>query len=214
MDETKGATKDSQTETSGGKEGSTSTDRTTETVTRAEAKIELDKAVSDALSTAGRTAKAFESRTSLLDARDQKLKDAEVKDAERQKTKDVKELDDAKDDPQLLSAVKIRQEAHTQIAEAKKEREEARRERAEHETEIAEAKATKLDTAISGIAKKHGVDLASLKEIGITDLKQLDGVAKAISDKKPFVDSGKTLGGSDWRDLSPTDKVRAGLKGS
>lgn len=206
-DETNKAPKDS-TETSKGKEGSTSGKEPTFT------KDERDKAVSDALSAAGRTAKELEGRTSLLDTREQRVKDSEAKETERQTTRDAKELEDAAGDSEKLSAVKIRQEARVQVAEAKKEREEARKERAEHEVEIAEAKATKLGTSISDIAKRHGVDTATLNNLGITDLKQLEEVAKAISEKKSFVDSGKTIGGGDWRDLSPADKVRAGLNKS
>lgn len=154
--------------------------------------------------------KTIASANSALEVANKRAEAADTRDAERQKTRDVKDLEDAKDNPELLSAVKLRQEARTQMAEARKEREETQRERVNNQTRIDAADATELEGHIFEIAKKHEVNPMQLKNLGISDMKQIEKIAEAISTKKPFIpDSGKTTGGTQMPETSGA-KIKAG----
>ncbi|KKN70398.1 hypothetical protein LCGC14_0430930 [marine sediment metagenome] len=213
-DETKTTGQDSsQTgDSSTSEKGSTSTP---ETFT----KEDRDKAVSDALSTAGRTAKDFESRKTVLDTREQAIKDSEARDIERQQARDIAELESAKDDPAQLTIIQQRQKLRTSQVEfnikqrefeAQKVQHEA--DKTQHQTEIEATRATRLETDIWAIAKKHEVDPAWLKSLGVSDLKQLEEIAKGASTKKPFTpDSGKTTGGTQMPESSGA-KIKAGFE--
>lgn len=206
-------------ETSPGKDGSTS-DKTPETFT----KEQRDKDVSDALSSAGRTAKELDGLKTLLDAREQAIKDSEVATQavaeERQRKQDAADLEAVKDDAEQLSIVqrniRERQRLAAKEAEiARRGREEDDRE-AKNKTRIEKAEAAELETDIFTIATKHEVDPAWLKSLtqephNISSLKALDEIAKGVSTKKPLdPDSGKTTGGSQMPESS-SGKMKVAL---
>ncbi|KKM24190.1 hypothetical protein LCGC14_1607570 [marine sediment metagenome] len=164
-----------------------------------------EAAVHAAKSEAGRTVKA-------LEAREQAVRDVEAKEAERQKARDLKEREAVKGDPDKLSIVEERQNLRNEKAEVARQKAENEATAAKNLVAIEAANATKLETAIFEIAKKHEVDPATLKKLNITDLKQLEGIAKAISEKKPFVDSGKNKGGGSFDSLSAKGKVSESLR--
>lgn len=204
-DETNTTSKDSE-KTSKEQDGSTSVP---ETFT----KESEDKAVSDALSSAGRTAKDFDSRKSLLDAREQAVKDSEAQEIERQRTRDAKELEAAEGDPEKLSAIKLRRDARAKFAEAERKEKDADAKIAENKVAIDAANAIKLETDIFTIAEKHKVDPGWLKGLGVSNLKTLEEIAKGASEKKPFnPDPGKTTGGDSFSSLSPKGKVSEALR--
>lgn len=166
-----------------GKQGTSK--ETPETFTR-EAR---DKAVQDALSVAGRTAKAFE-------AREQRVKDSEAKAVLKQKERDDAELEAAKDDPAELTLVQRRQQVKArELASEAKERDITAREVIAQEKEDA-AKATQFEIKVFDIATKYELKPDMLKELGITDIDQLEKVAKVLSTKVATgPDPGGTIGG-------------------
>ncbi len=201
-DETKDAVQDSKPkgytvtmpkgDASDDKGGTTSDKKNTVSFTEETQK----KAIEDALSGAGRTSAAFDSRKTALDARDQTLKDAEVKEVQRQKDRDTKEREAVKDDPDKLSIVEQRQQLRDREAEVNRQKAENEATTTRNQTAIDAANATRLEADISTIGTKHKVDPKWLKELGITDLKVLEEVAKGSTGRKPFnPDGGENLGG-------------------
>ena len=207
-DETKTTQTDTLDESSKGKDGSTSTPQTFDQKTQ-------KKAVSDALAIAGRTSKVLDDRKVSQDAREQKIKDSEAKEGERIKARDAKELEDAKDDPEKLTIVQRNQKARNREIAVKIREEEAKALEAKNKTEIEAARATRFETDVWEIATKHKVDPAQLKEIGITDLKQLEGVAKVMSSAVPFIpDSGKDVGSGEKTEQQMLDAIYPTMKKS
>ena len=154
------------------------------------------KAIEDALSGAGRTSAAFDSRETKLDAREQTVKDAESKEIQRQKDRDAKEREAVKDDPAALTIVEQRQRNREATADLKRREDELTANTAKSQKDINDAAATRLDVDIATIGTKHKVDPKRLKGLGITDLKTLEEVAKGWTDKKPFnPDGGENVGG-------------------
>lgn len=145
--------------------------------------------------------RADSKKTKALEVAEQRAKDAEARDTERQDARDAKELEDANEEqlPIIQQKQRLRKERETfkkQQVEASQNRVEFEAEKVSHKEELEAAQATRLETDIWAIGKKHEVDPAWLKSLGITDLEQLDKVAKGASEKKPFEpDSGKTTGG-------------------
>mgnify|MGYP001610250318 CR=1 FL=1 len=195
--------KDSSVETQDSSKGKERTpEKTPETLAQ-------EKAVSDALAAAGRTAKAFESRETALKAREQAIKDAEVKAEERQKQKDAEELEAATDDAER-SVIQRKQQLRVKEIAFRQKEEEHERKVAEHQAEIDAARATRFETEVWEIAAKHGVDAVWLKGLGISDMKQLDLIAKGASTQKGIVpDSGRTMGGGEIP-ASAKGKIRLG----
>lgn len=158
-----------------------------------------DDAIHATKSEVGRTLKE-------LEAREQAVKDAEAQEADRQKERDAKEIADAGDDSEKLSAIEIKQRLRTREAEiSRREKEEDARE-AKNKIEIQQSQSTKLETDIWEIATKQKVDPAWLKKLAvkysISDLKGLEEIAKGASEKKPFnPDSTRHSGGSSDADF-------------
>lgn len=154
------------------------------------------KAIEDALSGAGRTSAAFDSRKTALDAREQTVKDAETKEIQRQKDRDAKEREAVKDDPAALTIVEQRQQLRNREAEVNRQTAENEANKAKFQKDIDAATTTRLEADITAIGTKHKVDPKRLKGLGITDLKTLEEVAKGWTDKKPFnPDGGENVGG-------------------
>lgn len=190
MDETTKQQDASAKDSSAGKEGSTSARTYTES--------DVQKAVSDALSKAGRDAKSLEGREQSLKEREEAIR---AKEAETE----TKELEEAKSDPQKLQTYQAKkarkeqqQDIEAQKAQVKKERAELERDKVEHEAELKAARETQREIAIWKIAEKYSVDPVMLKDLNIP-LDQTEAVAKRLQKPKEGetkVDSGVTSGGS------------------
>ncbi|MDP1890631.1 MAG: hypothetical protein Q8K55_07020 [Gemmatimonadaceae bacterium] len=190
------ATVDSSSQTKG-----TSTE-TPETFTKAE----RDKAVSDALSKAGREAKA-----TLL-----------VKEAEWQKQKDEAEEYALRDQPEELTALRTERKRKTE--ESTKATELADRESkvAERETEFADIierdRILKRTELAAEVAVEKGVSIDAILKLAKEDTrKAYEEVAEVLPKVKglPVLtsDSGRmNRGGIDWRALSPEAQVKYALE--
>ena len=206
MGETKKSAQDNPLEpglSSGETEGSTP-EPETPTLTETQAKARETKAVSDALATAGRTAKKFEGREAAIKAREEA---AEA----RQKAIDDAELDAIKGDPDLEAQYRRKQEA-TKREKALAEREQKQTQKEiEHQADIDAANASKREIAIWEIAQKYGVDANALKELNLDTPEQMESVAKAMAAGKAAPgsepDSGKTIGGMGTPTLEQLDKM-------
>ena len=194
--------KDSSVATQDSSKGKERTpEKTPETLAR-------EKAVSDALSAAGRTAKALEERATALEAREQTIKANEAKAEERQKQKDAEELEKAGEEERPL--IQRKQQLRIDQIAFKQKEEEHERKVAQHQAEIDEVRATKFEVAVFNIATKHGADADWLKGLGISDLDKLDTIAKGASTQKlADADNGKTMGGGGIPE-SAKGKIRSG----
>jgi len=177
------------------------------------------KMVSDALSAAGRDAKSLAEKTELAN---QTLAEASAMKAEvegaiakLQQEKDERELEDVRNNPDLLAAYKVRQTVKAKEAELiKREQELAGREKA-YKQAIAEIAKSKRERDAISIATKHNVNADFLLEHTDGSSEKMEALAQILPKKgqgqepalKP--DSGITTGGG--LPESARGKIRAGF---
>ena len=181
-EDTKGLSSETPGQASKGSEGITS-EKEAKTYTQ----NQVDKAVSDALSTAGRGAKALEQRENVVKAREDTNK-------AEQERRDAAELAEAQKDPDQLAVYQARK-AEEKRAKSLDEREaDLARDKAEHEAEITAAKETQLEIELWKIAEAEGVDPVELKDmmkdLNLTTVEQAKTAAKRLN-KKPVDETTK-----------------------
>ena len=202
MDEIKNPQDASQVEdTSGGDKESTS-QKPVETFT----KSQMEKATSDALAAAGRTAKTFEKREEAVTKAEERM-------AKLVREKDEAELKAAKDDPDLLSAIGERQRNRERKSELDKREQELGKIKDEVEDIKKEVELTTQERNAREIATRLNVDAESLIKFTDGSKEKMEELAKSLSKKgdiQPLkVDSSKTIGGEGMPD-SAKGKIRAG----
>lgn len=181
------------------------------------------KAIDDALSAAGRDAKsitdkATEAEGILTDAK--KTSDA-IK-AEREqwnKDRDEAEREAVSGDTEALKSLETKQRQRREKAEIADGKAELAGEKKQHETKVKDDleqirvfKRTKLAAEVA-VAK--GVDVDAILKLAKEDTKEaMEAVAAIILEKKAPLktDAGTTIGGKALADLSPDEKIKAGLK--
>ena len=206
MDEPKGTTQDTLQSGAGhplGSEAGTP-EPETPTLTKTQAKEQANKEVQAALMAAGRTAKKIEQREVAIKTQEDAFTARQAELDARQQRLDDAELDAIKGDPDLEAQYRRKQEA-TKREKALAEREQKQTQKEiEHQADIDAANASKREIAIWEIAQKYGVDANALKELNLDTPEQIEAVAKAMSAGKPKEpvtgsepDSGKTKGGGE-----------------
>ena len=183
--------------------GTKETSETTQTFTKETERT----AISDALSRVGRTAADFEKREQAITAK-------EEADAQRDKAKYEASLEDARDDPEKTTAIKAKEllrTATSKLAEVTKERDLLSEKVTAAATQTQKIDRTKI---AAEIAAKHSVDVDTLVKFTDGSLEAMEELAQTLKgESKPLLsDSGKTIGGVDWRGLSSDDKIRKGTK--
>lgn len=199
--DTSGVTQD----TSGGGQ---QTSEQPETFTREQYEEAKTKAVSDALSIAGRTAKA-------LEVREKAIRSAEERAAQKQKENDERELEDARDDIDKQALIRRQQALRDTKAELAKVMQELEEERTKGKQRDEEAVETNREILAFGIATKYSVDAETLKNLS----KHTDGSTEAIEvlaqalpkkggAKTPLItDTGKTIGGGGTLTVEMVEKM-------
>ena len=207
LDETKNQKDSSQAEDASKGKGGTSGNKEPETFTTEQMAESNQKAVSDALAKAGRTAQAFERREQATKAAEDRATEARV---ERRRV----ELEANRDNVEALTDAKARhklEDATAELARVKLELEAEKEKGTQTEKDTAE---TNLETTVWGLAQKHNVDAEKLKSLS----KFTDGSAKAIEalakelpktgdTKKMLVDSGKIIGSGEITEQAKLDKL-------
>lgn len=192
-------------QSSGSQEGSTS-EQTPKTFT----KEGHEKILSDKLTIAGRDAKALETREASLKAKEEAVAQSVAK-IEQWQTERDEELKSTNPD-QYDIAVEKRKTAN--------ERAKLDADIVTHAERLKAADETEREITIWRIAEKIGVDAEKLKanstEFNLQDEDQIEKMAQTMAGAKggetPLLpDSGVTIGGVGWKDLSPDDKIRQGL---
>lgn len=176
-------------------------------------KTTQEKAINDALSAAGRTAKELTDKTQkaetlLTEAK--KIRETAVGEQSRwQKEKDEKELESAKDNPDALTAITARQKLQTKESELSKKEQELSDKETKIQPQLDELATSKKERNALEIALKHNVPFETLLKFTDGSLEAMEDLAKLLSRKggtttlKP--DSGTTTGGGD---LSAEDKLK------
>ena len=176
-------------DTSGGDKGTS--EQTPETFT----KDQRDKAVSDALSSAGRDAKALETIRTKLEKATEELVQTK---ARWHKEKDEEELDKAGDDKDALSRVRARQEQREVKAKLAKAEQELEGEREKVKEVGAQTQELERTQKAAEIAVKHGVDFNTLVKFTDGSPKAMEELAQTLTKKgeapEVKLDSGKTTG--------------------
>jgi glutaredoxin len=182
-------------------------------------KADLDKAKSDALAAAGRTAKDFERREAEI-----KEKAARYEKWEREQAE--KEEEAVRNDPKGLSELQKKREREKEAQKIKEEREALEREKVEHAEELAAAKEAHQEIAIWTVATDLNVDPTVLKErcakYKLTTKEDIEDYAKEHAASlikqekqetpKVHVNSRETGGSTDIDSLSPDEKIKLGLQ--
>ena len=212
MDETNKTPQDPLQEPGQASKGSEGTTSKKEAKTYTEE--EKQRAVSDALATAGRDAKALANQKADLDARQEAInaKQAEIDEQERQR--DAAELEAARGNPELMrvyedkkSQKRVSASIEAQRADIKKQRETLDHDKAEHEAEIKAAKETQREIVIWGVASAKNIDPVRLKNLSvkfnIESKEQVEALAEEIA-------SGKA---EPTEPLTPDSNVTSGGQG-
>ena len=168
--------------------------------------------------------KKFSSQRSVLDRKvtglekslesaTKRATDAETRETARLAAADEAELEDAEGDKEKLTDIQLRQKNRkdriTNEAEAKRLEIVA----AEQQAEIDAAKATQFEVKVFEIATKYKLKPDTLKDLGITDLEQLEKVAKAMSTKEGTgPDSGGSVGGGERTEQEKLDRMYPSMK--
>jgi len=191
-------------DTSTGDKGTS--EKTPETFTREQVDTVSQKAVSDALSKAGRTATAFEKREVAVKATEDRI-------AQERKDKDQAELDAVKDDHEARSAIEERhkhRDTKSQLAKVTQELEDEK-ERGKQRDEDT-VKSTKERNARE-IATRLEVDASQLLKFTDGSSEAMEELAKVLPKLGTIppikLDSGKTTGGGD-APTSAKGKISAG----
>jgi len=168
------------------------------------------KAVSDALATAGRDAKALDVRGKGLEARETALKAEKDKIAQWQTARDAEELEAAGGDQEALTQIQRKKALRDKENKLSEERSTLEKDKLEHKAKIEAAEETEREIVIWEIAQKQGVDASKLKELctelNLQTKEQIERVAKEMGEGKappklPLTpDPGETRGGG--KDLS------------
>jgi len=188
--------------------------------TRTYTEQDVQKMVSDRLAAAGREAKALETRKAELERKEQEI-------AQWRARKEEEELEAARGDPDKLNSYQEKKRLRDEREELTKQRREWEQEKLSHEVEIEEARATKREIDIFDIAQEYeGGDAVKLKKLcdtfKATSKEQIREAAENLWEKKGKQttqqkvkhDSGMTIGGTGYSDLSPDEKIRVGLEKS
>ena len=188
MDEIKNPQDASQVEdTSGGDKESTSA-KEPETFT----KSQMEKATSDALAAAGRTAKTFEKREEAVVKAEEKVARLEQERYEAEKKA-------AKDDPDMLTAIERNRKASERKAELDERERKLNEMKEEVDGKLDKATRAEIKERAMEVAVKHNVDAKSLVEFTDGSADKMEELAKMLPKKGETqtlkVDSSKTIGG-------------------
>lgn len=180
------------------------------------------KAVSDALSIAGRDAKsitdkATEAERILTDAKT--VSDAVKAEREQwQKDRDEAEREAVRDDSDALKSLQERQRQRNEATKLATEKAELATEKATHDAKVTgdleQIRVFKRTQTAAEVAVDKGVSIDIILKHAKDDSREaMEAVANDFTEVKPLItDSGTTIGGKSLSDLSPDDKITYGLK--
>ena len=182
-------------DTSGGEKGTS--EKEPETFTKEQVEQVSTKAVSDALSKAGRTATTLEKREATVKATEDRM-------AQERRERDQAELN-AAEEPERRSAIEERHKHRETKSELAKTKLELEAEREKSKEADAQAQEFECTQRAAEIAVKHGVDFNTLVKFTDGSAEAMEELAQHLPKKgeeKPPLkpDSGRTTGGGE--DLS------------
>jgi hypothetical protein len=213
-EETKGLSSENAGQASEGETQGTSTDKA-----KTYTKEEVDKAVSDALSAAGRDHKTLETRKADLDAQHEIVKAGLAKIEEWERQQDAEELAEAHKDPVKMRAYQAKQVdkqrgkslEERESAVAKREQEQDRRE-AEHAGKVRAAEEVTLGMKLYEIAAKYELNPEDLKkdmkDLNLTTEAQVEALAKRLKPTGERLPGGE--GEGEGKSITPVSVPTTG----
>ena len=180
-------------------------------------KEERDKAVSDALSKAGRTAKTFSELQQKLETG---VADLTARQTKWQKERDEAEEFAVRDNPEALTELQERRRRKVEDETRVTELTTRETKLAEREAELADIveqhRILKRTELAAEVAVEKGVSIDAILKLAKEDTREAyEAVAEVLPKvKEPLVlkpDSGRTIGGTNWRDLTTDQKIARGL---
>ena len=161
---------------------------------------EFQKALSDHLAKAGREAKALTEKETKLREREERILKAE-------QDRELKELEDVRDDPEALSVAQKKIKLAADIRKFYEERDAFNKEKESMGDRLSKADAAERNEKLEALAAEKNVDVKALKKAAekITDFDVLSEMADLfpkVQKETPHSDSGKQVGGG--RGKSPS----------
>ncbi len=204
LDETKEAQDKSSEETKG------TSGKDEETFTKSQVEAEKQKATSDALAAAGRTAKSLEKREGAVTKAEERI-------AQQHKERDEAELKAAGDDTDKLTAIETRRKERERKAELDERERKLNTIQEEVDGKLDKATKAEIKERAEEVAVKHSVDAKSLIEFTDGSTDKMEELAKMLpkkgEEKTLKVDSSKTIGsGEDLSSLTQVERAGRELK--
>ena len=200
MDETSATTQDTPSKDSSAGEGGTTSQETPQTYT----KQQMDKAVSDALSQAGRDAKALETQRNELTQQAEAIETTKQEIEKYRQDQDAAFMEAVKNNPDAVNWAEKNKELQAKEKELKKQLADFNKTKLEYDAQIKAAQETQKEINIFSVASEKKVDPQRLKTLsdkfGITDKDKLAELADEIASKggtstqDVHIDSGMTKG--------------------
>lgn len=178
-------------------EGTEDTPQETQTFTEEQVEKMVSKARSDALSEVGRIKKSADDSYKIAQDALKRLQAREEADLQR-------ELEQVRDDPEKLSAVRIKQEAIKQRAEAEAKMREVEREKAEIQTQRSEV----LGIYAERLAEKYNVSSDTIVKFGGGSKDNMQELAKSFGERVAMKVAQPDGAGTQSRMTSPPDSGR------
>lgn len=191
-------------ESSGEKQGTS--EKEPETLTKEQVEEIKTKAASDALATAGRTAKAFEKREEAITKREEGI-------AQKERERREAEIERDREDPTALTATQQRHKQEDKAAELAKRERELDDKDTKADEKLEKVTKAEIKERAETVALKHSVDADTLVKHTDGSLEAMEDLAKSLPKKeeKPPLkpDSSTTIGGGAMPD-SAKGKMREG----
>lgn len=185
---------------------------------------DVKKQVSDALATAGRSAKDLSDKEASIKAQEERNNAALARIEEFERQRDQAELTEAQGDPDLMREYQKKQAQkreqttiESQRADLKKGQEELARSKAEHEAEIKSARETQMEIKLWQIAADEKVSPVELKDtakdLNLTTIEQVEAVAKRLRKVTPTLPLEGEAETTEEQPFTPDSGVTSGSKG-
>ena len=177
----------------------------------------VEKAVNDALSKAGRTAKSLNELQQRLEKDKVELT---AKQVAWQKERDESEELAVRDDPEALATLRAgrrkKADDEAKVTELTDREAKLAKSETEHAEALEQIRVINRTQLVSEVSVATGVPIDTLLKLAKEDTREAyEAVAEVLPKvKEPHVlkpDSGRTIGGTNWRDLTTDQKIARGL---
>lgn len=221
MDEIKDPAQDTSHLEDSSEKGKESTSKDTKTYT----KESEEKAVSDALSVAGRDAKSITEKSAeverILTAAQTTQANLQAEQERWQSGRDEADREAVRQDPEALKSLEERIKQRNEATKLAKERTDLDTDKGKHQesvkADLEQIRIFNRTQLAAEVAVAKGVSLDSILKLTKEDSrKAMEDTAELLPKSKEATalktDSGITIGGKSLKDLTPDEKIKEGVK--